>query len=111
MVQYRQGIENGAMTIGEVAKQAGLRASAIRYYEKAGLLPKQCSNAPRIVDSRSMKYRSFSMTRGVRRSAGSGSHPGRSRLRTNAKTSGTSFSVAGEIFSPTRGSSNAPAPD
>jgi hypothetical protein len=32
-------------------------------------------------------------------------------LRTNAKTSGTSFSVAGEIFSPTRGSSNAPAPD
>src|SRR5579864_2447628 len=27
------------MTIGEVAKQAGLRASAIRYYEKAGLLP------------------------------------------------------------------------
>ena len=28
------------MTIGEVAKQAGLRASAIRFYEKAGLLPK-----------------------------------------------------------------------
>jgi MerR family transcriptional regulator, redox-sensitive transcriptional activator SoxR len=28
------------MTIGEVAKKAGLRASAIRYYEKAGLLPK-----------------------------------------------------------------------
>jgi len=28
------------MTIGEVAKRAGLRASAIRYYEKAGLLPK-----------------------------------------------------------------------
>ena len=27
------------MTIGEVAKKAGLRASAIRYYEKAGLLP------------------------------------------------------------------------
>jgi DNA-binding transcriptional MerR regulator len=27
------------MTIGEVARQAGLRASAIRYYEKAGLLP------------------------------------------------------------------------
>jgi MerR family redox-sensitive transcriptional activator SoxR len=28
------------MTIGEVAKQAGLRASAIRFYEQAGLLPK-----------------------------------------------------------------------
>lgn len=28
------------MTIGEVAKQAGLRASAIRFYEKAGLLPR-----------------------------------------------------------------------
>jgi MerR family transcriptional regulator, redox-sensitive transcriptional activator SoxR len=28
------------MTIGEVAKQAGLRASAIRYYERAGVLPK-----------------------------------------------------------------------
>jgi MerR family redox-sensitive transcriptional activator SoxR len=28
------------MTIGEVAKRAGLRASAIRFYEQAGLLPK-----------------------------------------------------------------------
>jgi MerR family redox-sensitive transcriptional activator SoxR len=28
------------MTIGEVAKQAGVRASAIRFYEQAGLLPK-----------------------------------------------------------------------
>jgi MerR family redox-sensitive transcriptional activator SoxR len=28
------------MTIGQVAKQAGLRASAIRFYEKSGLLPK-----------------------------------------------------------------------
>jgi MerR family transcriptional regulator, redox-sensitive transcriptional activator SoxR len=28
------------MTIGEVAKLAGLRPSAIRFYEKAGLLPK-----------------------------------------------------------------------
>jgi MerR family transcriptional regulator, redox-sensitive transcriptional activator SoxR len=27
------------MTIGQVAKAAGLRASAIRYYEEAGLLP------------------------------------------------------------------------
>src|SRR5438067_6521675 len=30
----------GAMTIRQVAQQAGLRASAIRYYEKAGLIPK-----------------------------------------------------------------------
>lgn len=28
------------MTIGEVAKKTGLRASAIRFYERAGLLPK-----------------------------------------------------------------------
>jgi MerR family redox-sensitive transcriptional activator SoxR len=28
------------LTIGEVAKKADLRASAIRYYEKIGLLPK-----------------------------------------------------------------------
>jgi MerR family redox-sensitive transcriptional activator SoxR len=28
------------MTIGEVARRAGLAASAIRYYEKAGLLPR-----------------------------------------------------------------------
>lgn len=27
------------MTIGEVAKETGLRASAIRFYERAGLLP------------------------------------------------------------------------
>jgi DNA-binding transcriptional MerR regulator len=28
------------MTIGEVAKRTGLRTSAIRFYERAGLLPK-----------------------------------------------------------------------
>jgi MerR family redox-sensitive transcriptional activator SoxR len=28
------------MTIGEIAKRAGLRPSAIRYYERVGLLPK-----------------------------------------------------------------------
>jgi len=28
------------MTIGEIAKKTGLRASAIRFYESAGLLPK-----------------------------------------------------------------------
>lgn len=30
----------GLLTIGEVAKRAGVRASAIRFYEKEGLLPK-----------------------------------------------------------------------
>jgi DNA-binding transcriptional MerR regulator len=30
----------GLLTIGEVARKAGLRASAIRFYEKAELLPK-----------------------------------------------------------------------
>ncbi|HLG98808.1 MAG TPA: MerR family transcriptional regulator [Bryobacteraceae bacterium] len=29
-----------SLTIGQVARKAGLRASAIRYYERAGLLPK-----------------------------------------------------------------------
>lgn len=31
---------DGMMTIGEVARRTGLRASAIRYYEAEGLLPK-----------------------------------------------------------------------
>jgi MerR family redox-sensitive transcriptional activator SoxR len=30
----------GFMTIGEVASRAGMRPSAIRFYEKSGLLPK-----------------------------------------------------------------------
>jgi MerR family transcriptional regulator, redox-sensitive transcriptional activator SoxR len=33
------------MTIGEVAKMTGLRASAIRFYERAGLLPKPGRNS------------------------------------------------------------------
>jgi MerR family transcriptional regulator, redox-sensitive transcriptional activator SoxR len=33
-------VTSTVLTIGEVAKQAGLRPSAIRFYEKAGLLPK-----------------------------------------------------------------------
>jgi MerR family transcriptional regulator, redox-sensitive transcriptional activator SoxR len=34
----------GEFTIGEVARQAGVRASALRYYEEAGILPP----APRV---------------------------------------------------------------
>jgi len=41
------------MTIGEVAKRSGLRPSAIRYYEKVGLLPKPArSSGQRRYDSR-----------------------------------------------------------
>jgi MerR family redox-sensitive transcriptional activator SoxR len=36
------------LSIGEVARRAGLRTSAIRYYEKIGLLPR----APRIGSQR-----------------------------------------------------------
>jgi MerR family redox-sensitive transcriptional activator SoxR len=31
--------ENGGLTIGQVAERAGVRASAIRYYEEVGVLP------------------------------------------------------------------------
>ena len=34
-----------ALSIGEVARRTGLAASAIRYYEKAGLLPKPARTA------------------------------------------------------------------
>lgn len=41
------------ISIGEVAKQAGIRASAIRYYESAGVLPTpQRVNGRRRYDSR-----------------------------------------------------------
>src|SRR4030095_3994014 len=45
------------MTIGEVAHRAGLQASAIRYYEKIGLLPKtQRIGGQRRYETRGLKY-------------------------------------------------------
>lgn len=41
-------MEDGTLTIGQVAKRAGLNLSAIRYYEAKGLLPE----APRISGQR-----------------------------------------------------------
>src|SRR5262245_17273507 len=38
IVNYTSRSE-GLVTIGELAKQAGLRPSAIRYYERLGLVP------------------------------------------------------------------------
>jgi MerR family transcriptional regulator, redox-sensitive transcriptional activator SoxR len=44
------------MTIGEVAKQSGLRASAIRYYERVGLLPQPArSSGQRRYDPRILR--------------------------------------------------------
>jgi MerR family redox-sensitive transcriptional activator SoxR len=37
-------MDDGTLTIGQVAKRAGLNLSAIRYYEEKGLLPE----APRV---------------------------------------------------------------
>jgi len=36
---YREG-SGGAVTIGQIARKSGLRASAIRFYERTGLIPK-----------------------------------------------------------------------
>ena len=45
------------MTIGEVARRAGLQASAIRYYEKIGLLPKtQRVGGQRRYETRVLNY-------------------------------------------------------
>lgn len=41
-------MEDGTLTIGQVAKRAGLNLSAIRYYETKGLLPE----APRVSGQR-----------------------------------------------------------
>ena len=45
------------MTIGEVARRAGLQASAIRYYEKIGLLPRaQRIGGQRRYETRVLNY-------------------------------------------------------
>jgi MerR family transcriptional regulator, redox-sensitive transcriptional activator SoxR len=41
-------MDDGTLTIGQVAKRAGLNLSAIRYYEEKGLLPE----APRVSGQR-----------------------------------------------------------
>ncbi|MGI8741332.1 MAG: MerR family DNA-binding transcriptional regulator [Bryobacteraceae bacterium] len=84
------------MTIGEVAKQAGLRASAIRFYEEAGLLPKpfrtsgsgattlyfRMARGPatrqRVRVQRWTRLGSYSRAKGLLPIAGSGSRTGRS---------------------------------
>ena len=38
-IQIRRTRQTPELTIGEVARQAGLRTSALRYYESAGVLP------------------------------------------------------------------------
>ena len=44
-------------SIGEVAKRSGLAASAIRYYESVGVVPKPArSNGRRVYDERWMKW-------------------------------------------------------
>lgn len=47
----------GHLTIGEVARRAGVNASALRYYERIGLLPE----APRVNGQR--RYSSDALTR------------------------------------------------
>ena len=44
---HSKAATGGELTIGEVARRSGLRPSAVRYYESAGLLP-----APRRVNGR-----------------------------------------------------------
>ena len=45
------------MRIGDVAKQCGLQASAIRYYEEAGLLPKPSRTSGRRIYDASILHR------------------------------------------------------
>ena len=45
------------LTIGEVAKSVGLRASAVRYYEKCGIIPRtvRLKNGYRAYSNKSVK--------------------------------------------------------
>ena len=50
-------MEISGLSIGEVARQAGVRASAVRFYEKEGLLPKQARSGGRRVYGESILER------------------------------------------------------
>lgn len=50
-------MDEGKMRIGEVAREAGLRVSALRYYEEIGLLPEAERESGRRVYDRSVLRR------------------------------------------------------
>lgn len=54
-------LADGAMTIGQLARRAGVRPSAIRYYEARGILrhPARSSNAYRLYDSEAVALLRF----------------------------------------------------
>lgn len=58
-----------AFTIGQVARQAGLKASAVRYYEKHRIIPpaQRLPNGYRVYDPDTLRWLSF-----VRRAQGFG---------------------------------------
>jgi DNA-binding transcriptional MerR regulator len=58
-----------AFTIGKVARQAGLKASAVRYYEKHRIIPpaQRLPNGYRVYDADTLRWLSF-----VRRAQGFG---------------------------------------
>ena len=51
-------VEGQALTIGVLAKRAGLRTSAVRYYERRGILPgpRRLPNGYRVYDGTALTY-------------------------------------------------------
>jgi len=51
------------MTIGDVAKRAGIRSSAVRYYEKRGIIPRavRSENGYRTYSNKSVKLLIFAV--------------------------------------------------